>query len=103
MFKKDPTRFPLLDPASLNEFGDSLFHVIAKIKFSKTSLGVTRILCEKGVKSNIKDSEGRLPVEYILNENDRRLQVSENKRARSHKFFYFMSSIITFGWHFLHF
>ncbi|XP_065937230.1 TPR and ankyrin repeat-containing protein 1 isoform X2 [Magallana gigas] len=74
MFKEDPERFPLLDPASLNDFGDSLFHVIAKIKFSKTSLEVTRILCEKGVKSNIKDSEGRLPVEYLLNENDRRLQ-----------------------------
>lgn len=97
MFKKDPTRFPFLDPASLNDFGNSLFHVIAKAKFGKTSLEVTRRLCEKGVKSNIKDSEGRLPVEYLLNENDRRLQVSENKRARSHKLLYFMSSIITFG------
>lgn len=83
MFKKDSTHFPLIDPSSLNDFGDSLFHVIAKTKFSKTSLEVTRILCEKGVKSNITDSEGKFPVEYLLNENDRRLQVSENKRAIS--------------------
>lgn len=53
MFKKDFICFLLLDFVFFNEFGDSLFYVIVKIKFSKMLLEVIRILCEKGVKLNI--------------------------------------------------
>ena len=56
--------------------GESLFDVVAKTKFTETTYEVTRILSKKSVKSNIKDSEGILPVDYLYNKNDRRLQVS---------------------------
>ena len=76
MFLETHTCSPCLDPSQLNMLGESLFHVVAKTKFTETTYEVTRILCEKGVKSNIKDSEGKLPVDYLKNKNDRRLQVS---------------------------
>lgn len=71
MFKKDFICFLFLDFVFFNDFGDSLFYVIVKIKFSKILFEVIRRLCEKGVKLNIKNSEGRFFVEYLLNENDR--------------------------------
>ena len=76
MFLENHTKTPCLDPSQLNLLGESLFHVVAKLKYSDTTYEVTRVLCDKGVKSNIRDSEGKLPVDYLKNENDRRLQVS---------------------------
>ena len=76
MFLQNRTTSPCLDPSQLNLMGESLFHVVAKAKYSDTTYEVTRILCEKGVKSNIRDSEGKLPVDYLKNKDDRRLQVS---------------------------
>ena len=43
-------------PSQLNMLGESLFHVAAKTKFTETTYEVMRILSEKSVKSNIKDS-----------------------------------------------
>ena len=76
MFLENRTTSPCLDPSQLNLLGESLFHVVAKSKHSDEANEVTRILCEKGVKSNIRDSEGKLPVDYLKNKDDRRLQVS---------------------------
>ena len=75
MFLENRTTSPCLDPSQLNLLGESLFHVVAKSKYSDTTYEVTRVLCEKGVKSNIRDSDGKLPVDYLKNKDDRRLQV----------------------------
>ncbi|XP_062576553.1 TPR and ankyrin repeat-containing protein 1-like [Saccostrea cucullata] len=64
----------MLDPKAVNLFGESLFHVVAKAKNNSTTLDVTIMLCEKGVNSNIKDHEGKLPVEYLKSDKDKRLQ-----------------------------
>ena len=45
--------------------GESLFDVVAKTKFTETTYEVTRILSKKSVKSNIKDSESKLPMDYL--------------------------------------
>ena len=50
------TSSPYLDPSQLNMLGESLFHVVAKTKFTETTYEVMRILSEKSVKSNIKES-----------------------------------------------
>ena len=59
------TNSPCLDPSQLDMLGESLFDVVAKTKLTETTYEATRILSKKSVKSNIKDSEGKLPVDYL--------------------------------------
>jgi hypothetical protein len=92
-YKKEPDRYPMLNPMRVNLFGDSLFHVVAK---AKNSLKETSLLCEKGVKSNIRDREGKLPAEYLKSDNDERMQVSKSKIFPICKYMYVYRKTKTF-------
>lgn len=81
MYEKEPGRFPMLNPMKVNLLGESLFHVVAK---AKNSLEVTSLLCERGVKSNIRDREGKLPAEYLKSDKDERMQVNKSTSTHIH-------------------
>ncbi|XP_062605690.1 TPR and ankyrin repeat-containing protein 1-like [Saccostrea cucullata] len=72
-FQKHPEKYPMLNPMAENLFGESLFHVVAKAKNNPSTLEVTIMLCEKGVHSNIKDHEEKLPIEYLKSDKDKRM------------------------------
>lgn len=65
---------PHLDPEQLDKNGDCLFHLIARAKFSTYVLKLTEMLCSKNLSANYYNKEGKLPINYIIKTNDRRLQ-----------------------------
>lgn len=75
LFEKDPEMYPMLDPAQTNSDGDSLFHLVAKAKYSATTQKATELLCDKKVNASVLNKEGKLPKDYLNSKNDRRLQV----------------------------
>lgn len=75
LYEKDPEMYPMLDPAQTNSDGDSLFHLVAKAKYSATTQKATELLCDKKVNASVLNKEGKLPKDYLNSKNDRRLQV----------------------------
>ncbi|KAK3609568.1 hypothetical protein CHS0354_019581 [Potamilus streckersoni] len=73
-FDSDPKKFACLDPAQVDANGDCLFHLLAKCKVSNTALKVIETLCFRKLSSSVRNSEGKLPIDYITKKNDRRKQ-----------------------------
>ena len=76
MYEKDPEKYAMLDPNSVDKNGDSLFHVVAKYKYNATTQKATEMLCDKKVSAMVYNNEGKLPKDYLNKKNDRRLQVA---------------------------
>ena len=74
MFENDPEKYHMLDPTQQDKNGDSLFHLIAKVKYNSTVQKATELLCDKKISSNVKNAESKLPHHYLNTKNDRRLQ-----------------------------
>ena len=74
MFENDPEKYHMLDPTQQDKNGDSLFHLIAKVKYNSTVQKATELLCSKKISSNVKNGENKLPIHYLNTKNDRRLQ-----------------------------
>ena len=74
MFENDPEKYHMLDPSQQDKNGDSLFHLIAKVKYNSTVQKATELLCDKKISSNVKNGENKLPHHYLNTKNDRRLQ-----------------------------
>ncbi|CAC5365908.1 unnamed protein product [Mytilus coruscus] len=74
MFEKDPEKYHMLDPNEQDKNGDSLYHLVAKMKYNSTVQKATELLCDKKISSNVKNNEGKLPIHYLNAKNDRRLQ-----------------------------
>lgn len=74
MFENDPEKYHMLDPTQQDKNGDSLFHLIAKVKYNSTVQKATELLCDKKISSNVKNGENKLPHHYLNTKNDRRLQ-----------------------------
>jgi len=74
MFENDPEKYHMLDPSQQDKNGDSLFHLIAKVKYNSTVQKATELLCYKKISSNVKNGENKLPIHYLNTKNDRRLQ-----------------------------
>ena len=74
MFENDPEKYHMLDPTQQDKNGDSLFHLIAKVKYNSTVQKATELLCDKKISSNVKNAENKLPHHYLNTKNDRRLQ-----------------------------
>ncbi|KAL3888661.1 hypothetical protein ACJMK2_001026 [Sinanodonta woodiana] len=73
-FDSDPKTFACLDPSQVDVNGDCLFHLLAKCKVSNTALKVIETLCARKLSSSVRNSEGKLPIDYIVRKNDRRKQ-----------------------------
>ncbi|XP_063448737.1 TPR and ankyrin repeat-containing protein 1-like isoform X2 [Mytilus trossulus] len=74
MFEKDSEKYHMLDPNEQDKNGDSLYHLLAKMKYNSTVQKATELLCDKKISSNVKNNEGKLPIHYLNAKNDRRLQ-----------------------------
>lgn len=74
MYDKDPEKYHLLDPSQQDKHGDCLFHLVAKAKYCSTVHKATEILCDRKIPSNIKNKDGKLPMNYLSAKNDRRRQ-----------------------------
>ncbi|CAC5365910.1 unnamed protein product [Mytilus coruscus] len=74
MFEKDPEKYNMLNPKQQDMHGDSLFHLVAKMKYNSTVQKATELLCDKKISSNVKNNDDKLPVYYLNTKNDRRLQ-----------------------------
>lgn len=75
LYEKDPEKYPILDPAQINSDGEGLFHLVAKVKYTATTQKATKLLCDKNVSASVLNKEGKLPKDYLISKNDRRLQV----------------------------
>ncbi|XP_052214395.1 TPR and ankyrin repeat-containing protein 1-like isoform X2 [Dreissena polymorpha] len=63
-----------LDPEQQDKNGDCLFHLVAKAKNSSQAVKVTETLCNRRISGNYVNKDGKLPQDYIMKHNDRRLQ-----------------------------
>ncbi|CAG2215687.1 unnamed protein product [Mytilus edulis] len=70
MFDKNPEKYHMLDPNEQDKNGDSLYHLVAKMKYNSTVQKATELLCDKKISSNVKNNEGKLPIHYLNAKND---------------------------------
>lgn len=75
LYENDPDKYPMLDPAQTNSDGDTLFHLVAKAKYSGTTRKAAKFLCDKKLNALVLNNEGKLPKHYLNSKNDKRLQV----------------------------
>ncbi|XP_041360663.1 TPR and ankyrin repeat-containing protein 1-like [Gigantopelta aegis] len=74
LFNEDPGKYKFLNPARLDRDGNSLLHIASKCKFNKYSLKAVEILCAQQVPADVTNSEGKMPIQYLTDRNDRRAQ-----------------------------
>lgn len=75
LFENDPDKYPMLDPAQTNSDGDTLFHLVAKAKYSSTTKKLAKFLCDKKLNALVFNKERKLPRHYLNSKDDKRLQV----------------------------
>lgn len=75
LFENDPDKYPMLDPAQTNSDGDTLFHLVAKAKYSGTTKKLAKFLCEQKLNALVFNKEQKLPRHYLNSKDDKRLQV----------------------------
>ena len=71
MYETDQDKYPMLNPRQQDANGDGLFHLVAKMKYSGSTLKATQLLCDRKVSAAVVNKEDKTPMEY-LNKNDRR-------------------------------
>nr|XP_034304939.1 uncharacterized protein LOC105330431 [Crassostrea gigas]XP_034304942.1 uncharacterized protein LOC105330431 [Crassostrea gigas]XP_034304948.1 uncharacterized protein LOC105330431 [Crassostrea gigas]XP_034304950.1 uncharacterized protein LOC105330431 [Crassostrea gigas] len=74
LFENDPDKYPMLDPAQTNSDGDTLFHLVAKAKYSSTTKKLAKFLCDKKLNALVFNKERKLPRHYLNSKDDKRLQ-----------------------------
>ncbi|XP_064596809.1 TPR and ankyrin repeat-containing protein 1-like [Liolophura sinensis] len=72
MYDQDQEKYPYLDPRSLDKTGSSLYHMAAKCRYSCHAQRAVELLCARRLPAGGKDSSGRVPLDYISKQNDRR-------------------------------
>ena len=73
-FDEDPQTFSHLDPNQVDQNGDTLFHLVAKTKYTSTALSATELLCKHNLSASVYNNDGHLPSFYVKKQSDRRLQ-----------------------------
>lgn len=72
LYDQDREKYPYLDPRSLDKTGSSLYHMAAKCRYSSHAQRAVELLCARRLPAGGKDSSGRVPLDYISKQNDRR-------------------------------
>ncbi|KAH9496679.1 TPR and ankyrin repeat-containing protein 1 [Bulinus truncatus] len=71
---KDKSESSYLSVSCQDADGNTLLHLACKVKFSSHSLRAVELLCEWQAPADLKNQEGKLPIEYLSSKNDRRAQ-----------------------------
>ena len=58
----------------MDQSGDTLFHLVAKTKYTSTALSATELLCKHNLSASVYNNDGHLPSFYVKKQSDRRLQ-----------------------------
>ncbi|CAC5423625.1 unnamed protein product [Mytilus coruscus] len=65
LFEKEPNVYAKLNPHQLDGKGNTLFHLVARHKFNKTSLKATELLAQMHVECKVLNSEDKYPPDYL--------------------------------------
>jgi len=84
IYKDDPLKYTMLDPNQRDDFGDGLFHIVAKAKYNKTTHKATNMLVEMKLSASFKNKSGALPQDCLENkEKDRRFQFFQQTKSKT--------------------
>lgn len=65
LYDKNSIRYRYLNPERRDENGDTLYHLIAKHKLSKSSQKLADILQKRQIRYKIQNKEGKYPHDYV--------------------------------------
>ncbi|VDH90337.1 Hypothetical predicted protein [Mytilus galloprovincialis] len=71
LFEREPDVYVKLNPHQLDGKGNTLFHLVARHKFNKTSLKATELLAKMHVECKVLNFENKYPPDYSKNTDPR--------------------------------
>ena len=78
LLEESPDLHADLDPQTQDAEGNTVFHVAARVSFSKHALKAVELLCAHRVNPNIRNHAHKTALECLAKRNDRRTQFIRN-------------------------